>query len=256
MYEGSQAASQIAATQNAQNQANAEWVAYQTRIHNEQAQAEDDARNKATAAQQDTLNKVSPQAQTATQTAEQQRLNSLYNQPGAGAAQDPNAPQGMLLSGEGTGNRQDMGGITSQINQATTQARQRIAALATASSYGGSFGGLGTTVPIAFAQGGNAINLQNAIRQGNLKTYGVEQQVQPLQYTVGPGTEATAGLAKSLGSVAGTLAGAAGPKALSGLSGASGIFGGAGAGGDFSDLDFAGAAGTPDFSNLPANVFG
>ena len=35
-----------------------------------------------------------------------------------------------------------------------------IDALATANSYGGSFGGLATTTPIAFAQGGNDINLR------------------------------------------------------------------------------------------------
>ena len=76
-----------------------------------------------------------------------------------------------------------MNSLTSQVNQATAQARSRIQALATANSYGGSFGGLGTTVPIQFAQGGNDINELNAIRQGNLKTYGVQQQVQPINYT-------------------------------------------------------------------------
>jgi hypothetical protein len=115
-----------------------------------------------------------------------------------------------------------MSNLTSQVNAATAQARQRIAALATAGSYGGSFGGLGTTVPIALAQGGNAINLQNSIRQGNLKTYGVQQQVQPLQYTIGPGTTAAEGIAKGAMSLAGSLAGAAGPKILGGLGGGGG----------------------------------
>jgi hypothetical protein len=123
------------------------------------------------------------------------------------------------LSGEGTGNQSTTNSIMSQINQATAQARQRIAALATASSYGGSFGGLGTTVPIALAQGGNAINLQNAIRQGDLKTYGVQQQVQPVNYAVGPGTSMTAGIGKALGSIAGTLAGSAGPKVIGDVTG-------------------------------------
>ena len=179
------------------------------------------ARQKATAAQQDTLSKVSPQAQTQQQTSEQQRLNTLFNAPGAGAAQGSD-PRGMLLSGEGTGNNANfMDSLTKQVSQASSAARQRIAALATASSYGGSFGGLGTTVPIAFAQGGNDINLQNAMRQGNLKTYGVEQQVQPLQYAVGPGTTEQAGLGKTLGQLAGTLAGTSVPK-LHGSMGASG----------------------------------
>lgn len=215
MYEGSQAAAGLQATQDAQNQANAAWVAYQTRIHNEQAQAEDEARNKATAAQQDTLNKISPTAQVQQQGTEQQRLNTLYTQAGPGTGENPSDPSSMLLSGESSGNQNFMDNLTTQVNQATAAARKRIAGLATASSYGGSFGGLGTTVPITLAQGGNEINLQNAIRQGNLKTYGVEQQVQPIQYTVGPGTTAEEGLAKSLGGLAGNLAGFAGPRIAS-----------------------------------------
>ena len=254
MYEGSQAASQIAATRDAQNQANDQWVAYQKRMHDQEAAADQAAREKATAAQQSTLNKISPQAQEQTQSTEQQRLNALYNQAGSAA---PGGAGGAspLLSGEGTGNQSTTNSIMSQINQATAQARQRIAALATASSYGGSFGGLGTTVPITLAQGGNAINLQNAIRQGDLKTYGVQQQVQPLQYAVGPGTSATAGIGKALGGIAGTLAGSAGPKAISGMGSlGSSAFGGAGY--DFSSIDPSQMAGTPDFSNINDYAFG
>jgi hypothetical protein len=222
MYEGSQAAAGLQATQDAQNKANNEWVAYQKQIHDQQAQAEEQERSKATSAQQDTLTKVGPDAQKAAQTTEAERLNTLYTKPGAGASQDPSNPSNLLLSGENTGNQNFMDSLTTQVNQATAQARGRIQALATANSYGGSFGGLGTTTPITFAQGGNDINLANAVRQGNLKTYGVQQQVQPIQYTVGPGTTAAQSTAKALGSLAGTLAGAAGPKLLSG---ASGVFG-------------------------------
>ena len=218
LYEGSQAASQLAATNQAQNNANNAWVAYQKQIHDQEALAEQTAREKATSAQQSTLNKISPQAQEQTQTDEQQRLNSLYNKAGASA---PGGQGGAtpLLSGEGSGNQSTINSITSQVNQATAQARQRIAALATASSYGGSFGGLGTTVPIALAQGGNQINLENAIRQGDLKTYGVQQQVQPVQYTFGPGTTQTAQLGKALGSIAGSLASIGGPRAIGDVTG-------------------------------------
>jgi hypothetical protein len=228
IYEGQQQAAGLADVQNKQNQANADWVAYQTRIHQQQVQAEDEARQKATGVQQATLQKVSPEAQEASQTAEQQRLNTLYNKP-AGTATDASNPSNLLLSGENSGNQTFMDSLTSQVNQATAQARSRIAALATANSYGGSFGGLGTTVPIAFAQGGNDINLQNAIRQGNLKTYGVQQQVQPLQYAIGPGTEAQGSVAKGAMSIAGSLAGFAGPRVAS--SGALSGFGGGGGGG-------------------------
>ena len=212
LIEGQQAAQQKQELMDAQKQANDEWVAYQNRIHQEQTNAENAARQKATTAQQDTLAKLSPEAQTQTQTTEQQRLNSLYTQ-NNGSNADPNDPSSLLLSGEHTGDQTFMGSLTQSVNQATAQARKRIAALATAGSYGGSFGGLATQTPITFAQGGNDINLQNDIRQGDLKTYGVEQQVQPVNYGLGPGTDTTASIAKALGGVAGSLAGFAGPRA-------------------------------------------
>jgi hypothetical protein len=213
VYEGNQAAAGIAATRDAQNAANAQWVAYQTKINQQQAQDEAAARDKATAAQQGTLAKVTPKAQESAQAAEQARLTTEYNQPGAGRGQDPSTTSNLLLSGQNS-NAFNMSDLTKQVTQATAAARQRIGALATAGSYGGSFGGLGTTVPIAFQQGGNDINLQNAIRSGNLKTYGVQQQVQPLQYAVGPGTENAATIGKALGGLAGTAAGIGGSKAL------------------------------------------
>ena len=179
LYEGQQAAAGYADLQNKQNQANDQWVAYQNQIHQQQVQAEDLARQKATGVQQATLQKVSPQAQEAQQGAEAERLNTAYNATGQpGTATDSSNPQNLLLSGENSPSNQTfMNSLTSQVkSKPTAQARSRIQALATANSYGDSFGGLGTTTPIAFAQGGNDINLQNAIRQGNLKTYGVQQQ--------------------------------------------------------------------------------
>jgi hypothetical protein len=241
LYESQQQEAGLADVQNKQNQANAQWVAYQTQIHQQQVQAEDEARQKATSVQQATLQKVSPAAQEASQTTEQQRLNTLYNKP-AGTATDASNPSNLLLSGENSGNQTFMDSLTSQVNQATAQARSRIAALATANSYGGSFGGLGTTVPITFAQGGNDINLQNAIRQGNLKTYGVQQQVQPLQYAIGPGTEAQGSIAKGAMSLAGSLASFGGPRAVSS---AGSLFGGGGSTGVGSGYSFDPSSITP-----------
>ena len=257
LYEGQQQAAGLADVQNKQNQANADWVAYQTRIHQQQVQAEDLARQKATGVQQATLDKVSAPQQEAQQTAEQQRLNTLYTKP-AGTATDASNPSNLLLSGESSGpqNQTFMDSLTSQVNQATAQARSRIAALATANSYGGSFGGLGTTVPITFAQGGNDINLQNAIRQGNLKTYGVQQQVQPINYTIGPGTEAQGSIAKGAMSLAGSLAGFAGPRAINSgaLSGVGGLFSGGGSTGNYGNVDLSGAVGQPNWDDYNAGV--
>jgi hypothetical protein len=250
LYEGQQQAAGLADVQNKQNQANANWVAYQTQIHQQQVAQEDAARERATGVQQSTLQKVTAPAQEAEQGAEAQRLNTAYTKP-AGTATDASNPSNLLLSGENSGNQTFMDSLTSQVNQATAQARSRIAALATANSYGGSFGGLGTTVPIQFAQGGNAINELNAVRQGNLKTYGVQQQVQPLNYTIGPGTEAQGSIAKGAMSLAGSLAGFAGPRVV-GSGALSGLFSGGGATGNY---DLGSFAGTPDFSNLPNNTF-
>lgn len=208
---GAMQASQLSDLQNKQNDANAQWVAYQNMIHKQQAMAEDAARQKAESARQDTLAKVTPQAQEADVNTEQQRLNTLYNDPNA-ATGKAGAASDVLLSGEQSGNQVGNQGfiqnLTQQVNNATSQARSRISALATAGAYGGSFGGLGTVIPQAFAQGGNAIQLQNDIRQGNIKTYGVEQQVQPLNYAIGPGTQMLGGIAKALGGIAGSGLGA------------------------------------------------
>ena len=252
LYEGQQQASQLADVQNKQNQANQDWVAYQTRIHQAQVAQEDAARERATGVQQATLNKVSAPQQEAEQGAEAQRLNTAYNKP-TGAATDASNPSNLLLSGENSGNQTFMNSLTSQVNQATAQARSRIAALATANSYGGSFGGLGTTVPIQFAQGGNDINELNAVRQGNLKTYGVQQQVQPINYAIGPGTEAAGSIAKGAMSIAGSLAGFAGPR-VAGSGALSGLFSGGGATGNYGEFDPSGVAGFPsDFDALPNN---
>ena len=105
--------------------------------------------------------------------------------------------------------------------------------------------------PSSSRKGGNDINELNAVRQGNLKTYGVQQQVQPINYAIGPGTEAQGSIAKGAMSLAGSLAGFAGPRvASSGV--LSGLFSGGGSTGNY---DLGSFAGTPDFSNLPNNIF-
>lgn len=205
---GGMQASELADVQSKQQQANNDWVAYQTRIHQQQVMADEAARQKADEARQQTLQQVSPQNQVQQQQTEQQRLNALYTDPsGKGQGATSTDPNAFLLTGEQSGPQGVKDNLTMQVNQATAQARNRIAALATANSYGGSFGGLGTTVPIEFQQGSNAINLQNDIRQGNLKTYGVQQQVQPIQYAIGPGTDMLGGIAKGLAGIGGALVG-------------------------------------------------
>jgi len=245
---------------NKQNSANEQWVAYQQNAQKQEALAQDQARNQANAAREQTLQKVSPEAQTADQQAEQQRLNTVYqgsSATGAGRAgpgTNPATVAPYALSGETSGvggapgqNAPTMASLSNQINTATSQARGRIANLATANSYGGSFGGLGTTVPIAFQQGANQINLQNALRRSDLQTFGVEQQVQPIHYALGPGYGTVGAIANTLASVAGRAAGAGLAKGFSG-------WGGGGATPDATGSQAAGGL-TPDFTNAALASF-
>lgn len=208
-------AQQVANLENQQNTANAQWVAYQNKIHQQAAQQEQTARTAADTARQQTLQQFNPANQTQIQQNEAQRLTSLYNNPGQAAntgatPTDPNAVASLALSGEPSGpqNSAFMNNLTQQVNTATSQARNRIAALASANSYGGSFGGLGTVDPITLQQGGNAINLQNAIRQSNTATYGTEQQVQPVSYVPGANMKLAGALSNLFGQVGGTMLGA------------------------------------------------
>lgn len=205
MAAGSAQASQLQAVQDAQLAANAQWVNYQNQIHQEQVTNENTYRQQADTARQQTLQKVAPANQQQQQQAEAARLTDAYTNPGGQPqAHDPNNVASMALSGQDVSGNKGAG-LAAAVSQASNVARQRIAALATANSYGGSFGGLGTIVPQEFQQGGNQIQLNNDIRNANLKTYGVEQQVQPIQYAVGSGTEALGGIAKALGGMGGTL---------------------------------------------------
>jgi hypothetical protein len=254
-------ASQAQDVANKQNTANEQWVAYQQKIHQEEATAQDQARNAANQAREQTLQKVSPEAQTAEQQAEQARLNTTYQGssatgPGRAGA-NPATAAPYALSGETTGvgavpgqNAATMNSLSSQINAATGQARSRIANLATANSYGGSFGGLGTTVPIAFQRGANQINLQNEIRKGDLQTYGVEQQVQPIRYALGPGYGTAGNIATALAGVAGKAAGAGLAKGFGGFGGGGGGVDMSGGVSDFGDL----TAGAPNFGDVTAGM--
>jgi hypothetical protein len=189
-----------------QQAANDQWVAYQQRIHQQQVTADEAARQQAENARQQTLQKVTPEAQQQTVTDEQKRLNTLYNEKSPYSQADQSNPASYATSGEttGPGSGSFMSNLTQKVNEASQLARQRISNLATAGAYGGTFGGLSTTTPIAFQQGAQQIQLQNDIRQGNLKTYGVEQQVQPLHYEMGSGTQALGGIAGALAKIAGS----------------------------------------------------
>jgi len=112
--------------------------------------------------------------------------------------------------------------LAKKISDATASAKQRIGALATAQSYGGSQGGLGTVNPINQAKAGAGIDLANEKRRGSMGAYGVEQAVSPIdiEYSnpiadiassfMGVGAQRLGSMfADSLGAVGGGLGGTA-----------------------------------------------
>ena len=56
-----------------------------------------------------------------------------------------------------------------------------MAALARVSSYGESFGGLGTTNKEALATSGRGIDAANEMRRGSLSAWGAEKAIDPVQ---------------------------------------------------------------------------
>ncbi len=70
-----------------------------------------------------------------------------------------------------------------KIGNAARESRKQINALARISSYGGSYGGLGTMNPLILGNSGNAIDMWNNFRKGDMQVYNVERQVPASQYT-------------------------------------------------------------------------
>lgn len=189
--------------QNKQDQANNDWVAYQNKARQDAMNADTALRQKAEQARQQTLNTLDPNAQKAQQTAEQARLTtSMSGNPTPVTAQNVGD---MLMSGQQSGGANFKTNIAQQITDASAAARQRIAALATIQSYGGSQFGLQNTNQNAFQAGDQAIGLDNNLRNGALQTYNVASQVQPEHYV--QGSNIAGGIASALSGIAGHSAG-------------------------------------------------
>jgi hypothetical protein len=184
---------------NKQNEANAQWVAYQRR-EREQAMARDEQmRQKSESARQDTLNQLTPDAQKAAQDTEQQRLTKDLTPTNL---QGPTPAVGdELLAGLKGADPAVTQDLTKRINNAAVQARTRIANLATVQSYGGSQFGLQNRAQDLFNQSGENIRLWSDERQGNLAALGVATNVEPEKFQATP---------SAWGGIAGSLAGLAG----------------------------------------------
>ena len=189
------------ATVEAQQNANDQWVAYQKSAAATAAAKDAANREKATAAEQTTLNQVSPQSQEANQATAATNLNTAML---AGSPAAPNSNVSVLGGGDpaDTSVTSDM---AQRVTAAARAAQGRIAALAGLTSYGGGYGDMGQIAGQDISQGNEAIKMYSDFRQGDTSTLGIAQQVQPVQYTQGSNIAGT--LASSLANIAGSAFG-------------------------------------------------
>jgi hypothetical protein len=223
--------SEAEATQSAQQNANDQWVAEQQAYRKNFLDQDSALRDTANTARESTLNQINPANVKSNINTEQARLNTQFTG-GGNPDYSPVTASGAAISG-GAADTTTKNDLAKQVNQATAAARSRISSLATAQSYGGSQFGFGTSAPLALQSGSQQIGLASAERGNIAQTYGVEQQIQPLHYIMGPNAGLAGTLASSLASVAGKGLGYAGAQA--GLGGA-----GAAAGNGLTDASFNG----------------
>lgn len=139
-------------------------------------------------------NDVSGIAQKDTQRKEADRLTALYGTgtqaygtPASDASIQAGSQAG-ALTGQAGGDGEFRSDLARRLNGAAQDARDRISALATINSYGDSYGGLGTVVPLAFQKSGWDISQANNFRRGSLQAYQVEKAIEPqkVQYKGSP----------------------------------------------------------------------
>jgi|SRR6478752_9043297 len=186
-----------------QNAANNAWRAYQQDQRQKEGLRQDELRGKAEQARQQGLEELNPQKQQEVRAGEENRLateimaNTNVNQDVGG----------QLLAGERSGGEAIQNDFASRMNQASSDARKRLTALAGVQSYGGSFGGMKNYGTEALARSDQGINLANNMRQGSLGAYGLAKGVAPPSQQ--PVKDPYGGIASSLAGIAGTAFGTA-----------------------------------------------
>jgi hypothetical protein len=181
-----QASNMIGASQAANKQADeyAQWADYQRRMRAAENTRQDELRGKAEVSREQGVQDISAENQKAEQAAEEERLAALMRgetQQPAENARTPVSVADAALTGQGGGDEVFQTTLAKSIADAAASAKQRIGALATVNSYGGSYGGLGTVNPINQAEAGAGIDAANTMRKGSLEAYGRETDVDPIQ---------------------------------------------------------------------------
>lgn len=186
-----------------QDAANQQWMDYQ-RKQTERATARDDelrSRNEASLGRY--LDQADETSRLENIDAETERLTGLYD---AGleesVAVGPSGDAVMSDAG-GFGSREFRDAVGGEVSRALADARERMSALARASAYGGSYGGMGTTQSEALADAGSSMALVNEMRGRNAQTLGRYQEVQPEQLQF-----QSSGLGELMSGIGGSLAGA------------------------------------------------
>lgn len=184
-----------ASAQAKQKQSYDEWFAMQEKNRAEQNKKQEESRKLAEAAREQALAGVSAPSQAKAQDAEQARLDAyLQSQSGplldktpTGAGETTSVADKFLLAGQQSGDDVFKSDLAAKINQAARDARGRIAALATAGSFGNSSGGLDNFTTDIFQKGAQTIDMANEFRRGDLAVYGTQQAVNPVTWTYTPG---------------------------------------------------------------------
>jgi hypothetical protein len=181
-----------------QNRANDAWRNYQKQQREAENQRQEGLRRQAEEARAKGVEEIAPEKQKEAQEVEAQRLsselqaNTSVNEAGVGDK---------LLSGQQLGGESFQTDVASRLNNASKEARDRIAALAQVQSYGGSFGGLGNRNAEVLAKADQGINLANNQRQGSLSAFNLAKSVNPIQNPTQ--TDPFGGIASSLAGIAG-----------------------------------------------------
>jgi len=187
------------AAQEKQKQSYDEWFARQEKNRAEQSKKQEQARQLAEQARAQTVEDASGENVAKVQGDEAARLagelrnaSSLTADSGGGgtAGIDTSIADKYLLSGQPTssdGNETFSTDLAANLNQASREAKERIGHLATAQSYGGSSQGFDRYLADIFQRSGQEIDRRNEGRRGDLAVYGIQQAVEPVQWSYTPG---------------------------------------------------------------------
>jgi hypothetical protein len=205
------------------------WQQQQNKAREAEQVRQEQMRQGANQSREQGLAQMAGENQQARQAKEEARL-AAYLTGGEGsqtATQEPGGAPVSVADARLTG-QQDTGDdsdrnfqtdLAKKISDASKGAKQRLGALARVSSYGESFGGLGTENPLIQQESGAGIDKFNEFRRGSMAAYGLEKAINPVQVTYTPSPIATA--LQTIGSIGsyGMGASAAGGKGVGSLFG-------------------------------------